>query len=62
MVGDGREVVSRSALKIRIKIQFRDGKSNVLIVSGESYRTSMARRSPEEMIKETLEEILKNRK
>jgi len=47
---------------IKIKIQFRDGKSRRLIVSGESYRTSLARKSPEEMIKETLEEIFKNKK
>ena len=36
---------------IRIQIQFRDGKTRELIVSGESYRTSLARRSPEEMMK-----------
>ena len=47
---------------IQINIQFRDGKSKELIVSGESYRTSLARRSPEEMIKETLQEILRNKK
>ncbi len=47
---------------IRISIQFRDAKSKALIVSGESYRTSLVRATPEEMIKETLQEILKNRK
>ena len=47
---------------IKINIQFKDGKSRELIVSGESYRTSLARKSPEEMIKETLTEILKNKK
>lgn len=46
---------------LRINIQFRDGKNKALIVTGESYRTSLVRRSPEEMIKETLEEMLKNR-
>jgi len=47
---------------IKIRIQFRDAKDNTLIVSGESYRTSLARESPEDMIKETLEEILKIKK
>ncbi|MBW6509475.1 MAG: hypothetical protein K0A94_08010 [Desulfuromonadales bacterium] len=47
---------------IKINIQFRDGKSRELIVSGESYRTSLARKSPEEMIKETLIEVFKNKK
>lgn len=47
---------------IRINIQFHHGKSRALIASGESYRTSLARRSPEEMIRETLEEILKVKK
>jgi hypothetical protein len=47
---------------IEINIQFRDGKSRKLIVNGKSYRTSLARKSPEKMIKETLEEIFKNKK
>ena len=47
---------------IKINIQFRDGKSRELIISGESYRTSLVRKTPQEMIKETLEEILKNKK
>ena len=46
---------------IKIKIQFRDGKSRELIVEGESYRTSLARKSPEAMIEETLIEIFKNK-
>lgn len=46
---------------IKIKIQFRDGKSRELIVEGESYRTSLARKSPEEMIEETLVEIFKKK-
>ena len=46
---------------IRINIQFRDGKSKELIISGESYRTSLVRKSPEEMIEETLIEILKKK-
>ena len=47
---------------INIHIEFMDGKSGNLIVSGESYRTSLARKSPEEMIRETLQEILKKKK
>lgn len=47
---------------IKINIQFRDGKSRELIVSGESFRTSLARKSSEEMIEETLIEILKKKK
>ena len=47
---------------IKIIIQIRNGKSRGLIVSGESYRTSLVRKSPEKMIKETLEEIFKNKK
>ena len=46
---------------IRLNIQFRNGKSNELIITGESYRTSLARKSPAEMIEETLMEILKKR-
>jgi hypothetical protein len=42
---------------IRIRIQLRD-KDSSLIANGESYRTSLARKRPEEMIRETLEEIL----
>ena len=46
---------------IKLNIQFRNGKSNELIITGESYRTSLARKSPEGMIEETLTEILKKR-
>ena len=46
---------------IKIKIHFRDGKSKELIVEGESYRTSLARKSPEAMIDETLAEIFKKK-
>jgi len=44
---------------IEIDIQFRDAKDNALIVSGESYRTSLDRAAPSVMIRETLEEMLK---
>ena len=46
---------------IKLNIQFRNGKSNELIITGESYRTSLARKSPEAMIEETLTEILNKR-
>ena len=43
---------------IKINIKFRDAHTEEVIVSGESYRTSLARKDPEFMIKETLEKIL----
>lgn len=43
---------------IEINIQFRDANDNSLIMSGRSYRTSLARKSADEMIRETLEEML----
>lgn len=46
---------------IKINIQFRDGKTGELIASGESYRTSLARKSPAEMVSETLAEIFKRK-
>jgi len=46
---------------IKINIRFRDRKTEKIIAIGESYRTSLVRKSPEEMIKETLEEIFKNK-
>lgn len=45
---------------IEIDIKFRGAKDGALILSGESYRTSLVRRTPETMIKETLEEMLDN--
>lgn len=47
---------------IEIEIQFRDAKDGSLIMSGKSYRTSLVRKSPDAMIKETLEEMLENKK
>jgi hypothetical protein len=47
---------------IKIDIQFRDAKDGALIMSGNSFRTSLVRRTPETMIKETLEEMLKSTK
>jgi hypothetical protein len=46
---------------IDINIQFRDAKDGSLIMNGKSYRTSLVRKNPDEMIKETLEEMLKVR-
>ncbi len=41
-----------------ITIEFRDVKTKALIASGKSYRPSLQRSSPENMIKETLDKIL----
>ncbi len=43
---------------LRLNVKFRDAKTEEIIVTGESYRTSLARKSPEYVIKETLEKIL----
>ena len=43
---------------IKINIKFFNAKTEDLIVSGESYRTSLARKEPEFMIRETLEKIM----
>ncbi len=43
---------------LKIKIDVRDADSLELLISGESFRTSLARRAPETMIQEALEEIL----
>jgi len=46
---------------IKINIQFRDRKTEKIIAIGESYRTSLVRKTPKEMIQETLEEIFKKK-
>ena len=43
---------------IKIKIDFRDAESKQLVITGESFRTSLARKSPEFMIQEALEKML----
>lgn len=43
---------------IKIKINVRNAQTQQLLISGESFRTSLARRSPETMIQEALVEIL----
>lgn len=39
---------------IFLKIQFRDAESNLLLARGKSYRTSLVRKSVDEMVQETL--------
>jgi hypothetical protein len=43
---------------IKIKIDFRNAESKQLVITGESFRTSLARKSPEFMIQEALEKML----
>ncbi len=46
---------------IKINIKFNKPKTRQPIVSGESYRTSLASKSPEFMIRETLKKILEKK-
>ena len=39
---------------LMLKIQFRDASNNLLLARGQSYRTSLVRKSVEEMVQETL--------
>lgn len=39
---------------LMLKVQFRDASSNLLIARGQSVRTSLVRKSVEEMVQETL--------
>ena len=43
---------------LEITIEFKDAKTDILIASGKSYRPSLQRTSPENMIIETLDAIL----
>ncbi|NIY92246.1 hypothetical protein [Vibrio diazotrophicus] len=43
---------------IKIQIDFRKAQSKQLLITGESFRTSMARREPSFMIQEALEKML----
>ena len=43
---------------IRLNITLENGETSELLGSGESYRTSLARKSPETMIQEIFDEIL----
>lgn len=42
---------------LEIKIEFREPETKFLFATGQSYRTSLARKSPEEMIDEALREM-----
>ena len=44
---------------LEINIEFRTPDTNYLFASGKSYRTSLARKSPEEMIDEALRDLFK---
>jgi hypothetical protein len=44
---------------LRLTIQVHDGKSGAVIASGESYRPSLQRKSPEAMVDEVLAEMFK---
>jgi hypothetical protein len=45
---------------IELNIQIREGNDKMLLASGKSYRPSLQRKSPEDMAKEILNDILKN--
>lgn len=47
---------------LSLNISFRDGTTNTLLASGQSYRPSIERKEPREMIKEVLDEIFKGSK
>jgi hypothetical protein len=42
---------------LEIKVDFVNPKTGALLASGRSYRTSMVRKSPEEMVKEIFDKI-----
>ena len=44
---------------LQLNIQMRDGKTRMIMANGQSYRPSLQRRSPERMVKEVLDEMLK---
>ncbi len=44
---------------IELNTQVRNPENNLTMATGHSFRTSLARRSPEEMVKEVLEKIFK---
>ena len=47
---------------LELNIDFRDPETNYKFATGRSYRTSLARKSPEEMVDEVLNEIFKQQK
>ena len=44
---------------LRLNVQIRDGESGTILASAESYRPSLERLAPEEMVKEVLQAALK---
>ena len=46
---------------LSLKVDFRDAKTDELLASVQSYRPSLQRRSPEEMVREVLAEIFGTR-
>jgi len=44
---------------IRLTVQVRDGKSHSILASAESYRPSLERKSPQEMVTEVMNELFK---
>jgi ethanolamine ammonia-lyase small subunit len=42
---------------LELRIQIRDPASEYAFASGQSYRTSLARKDPEEMVREVIDEI-----
>ena len=47
---------------LMLKIQFRDASNNLLLARGQSYRTSLVRKSVEGMVQETLVGVFNNGK
>jgi hypothetical protein len=44
---------------LELKVSIRDPKTNFPLASGESYHTSLTRKSPEEMVDEVIDNIFK---
>lgn len=44
---------------IQLNVQVRDGQTRMVLANGQSMRTSLVRKSPEEMVEEVLMEIFK---
>ena len=47
---------------LSLNISFRDGTTNALLASGQSYRPSLERKEPPAVVKEVLDEIFKTAK
>ena len=44
---------------IRLSVQVREGESRTILASAEDYRPSLERKSPQEMVKEVMNELFK---